>query len=192
MDELMQFFETLSEIPFEEILEGVNGIYEVVSSIVALVEVVLSGISLLLFILSAVVAAIVWLITYIVFTIPVYKLARKAGRKSTWMAWVPFLNAYFRTFVLADIAGDKELAFFKGKFKIKNRALSFWVYIGILWFGSALIAAIIAILNFIPVVGTVGGAFASLLYLLPVVATGFMKYAYLRDVLDMFKENKKS
>lgn len=142
-------------------------------------------------IITAVISFIFQFIIYVLEAFPVYKLARKTGRKCAWLAWIPVFGSYFRLYVLADIAGDKELVFF-GKFKLKNRPLSFWMYVGIDLFGSTLITAVIGILQVLPVIGQIIGALSTLLYLVPPVAKAFIEYAYLRDVLNIFKEDKKA
>ncbi len=142
-------------------------------------------------IITAVISFIFQFIIYVLEAFPVYKLARKTGRKRAWLAWVPVFGSYFRLYVLADIAGDKELVFF-GKFKLKNRPLSFWMYVGIDLFGSTLITAVIGVLQVLPVIGQIIGALSTLLYLVPAVAKAFIEYAYLRDVLNIFKEDKKA
>ncbi len=142
-------------------------------------------------IITAVISFIFQFIIYVLEAFPVYKLARKTGRKRAWLAWVPVFGSYFRLYVLADIAGDKELVFF-GKFKLKNRPLSFWMYVGIDLFGSTLITAVIGVLQVLPVIGQIIGALSTLLYLVPAVAKAFIEYAYLRDLLNIFKEDKKA
>ncbi len=172
----------------EEILEFLGLGY-------ALGEVSIAGAILIFGIITVIVSAIISFIfkfiIYVLEAFPVYKLARKTGRKRAWLAWVPVFGSYFRLYVLADIAGDKELVFF-GKFKLKNRPLSFWMYVGIDLFGSTLITAVIGVLQVLPVIGQIIGALSTLLNLVPAVAKAFIEYAYLRDVLNIFKEDKKA
>ena len=90
------------------------------------------------------------------------------------------------------MVGNKPFDLFDGKIKMQSRTMSFWCYVAIALFGSAIISAAVAILGFVPIVGQIIGLVSAILYLLPPVAVGMMQYAYIRDVLDMFKENRKS
>lgn len=138
------------------------------------------------------VALLVGLLFYIFEAFPIYKLAKKTGRKMAWLAWIPIFGVYFRTYVLADIAGDKELVIIPEKVVIKNRQTSFWIYLGISVLGPVVIGILTTILSLIPVIGWFISMFTTLLVFVPVICTAFMEYAYLRDVLDIFKEDKKA
>lgn len=143
-------------------------------------------------IISAVVSFITTLIIWLVEAFPTYKLAKKVGCNKAFLAWIPILGNYFRMYVLVTMVEDTPFELFGGKIKIENRSLSFWLYVAISYFGVALITALVSLLTVIPVIGTVIGSISSLLYLLPPVVTGLMEYVYLKDVLDLFKEDKKS
>ena len=122
---------------------------------------------------------------------PTYKLAKKVGYAHAYLAWIPIFGSYCRLFVLAGMPGDRPFEAF-GKFKMKSRGLAFWLYLAIVVFGGTLITAIIGILNVIPIIGQVIGTFTSLLYLLPWAITTVMEYVFLKDVLDLFKEDEKA
>lgn len=149
------------------------------------------------FIVSVITAFISFCIRLLVFileAIPLYKVARKMERKCAWlawMAWIPGIGSYLSTFVLTRVPGDKPLQLVK-KVKINNRLLSFWIYVGIALFGPALISVISYIFGFIPVLGQIIGIFSIFLKLIPAVAAAWMEFAYLRDVLDIFKPDKKA
>ena len=55
---------------------------------------------------------------YILQAIPLYKLAKKTGRKNAWFAWMPILSTYFQLYLLCDIAGDKPFKLFGDKINI--------------------------------------------------------------------------
>lgn len=184
MSDVSSFLEELAEL-----LSNIENVLFLGSSIASLS---ISGVMLLITIIGAIISFLVSVALYIFRSIPVYKLAKKAGRKKAWLAWIPLFHSCFRTYVLADIAGEKPVSFFNGKITIKSRGMSFLAYLGILIFGNGLITTAIGILNMIPVFGQIAGSFTTLLYLVPSVATAFLEYAYLKDALDLFKENKKS
>lgn len=180
----------------EQLSDWLRELYEVLFLGASIGSLGLSAATSTIVIIGAIIAAIVSAVTaiavYLLKAIPVYKIAKKVGCRTAWLAWMPVFPSYFRTFVLSDIAGQKPISFFDGKITVKSRVMSFWAYLGILIFGHGLVTALVGILNLIPVIGTLISPFAAILYLLPTVAAAFLEYAYLKDVLDIFKENKKS
>lgn len=123
--------------------------------------------------------------------LPLFALAKKTGRKLGWIAWIPVLGDYCRMFTLSDIPGDKEFVLF-GKLKIKSRILSFVIWAGIALFGSMVWDVVLSLLGGLFSFTGVGPMISLALSLVPDVALGFMEYVFLRDVLDMFKPDKKS
>ncbi|MBQ6823608.1 MAG: hypothetical protein IJP27_03055 [Clostridia bacterium] len=178
---------------YDEFIEVMQSIYDALFLGYGIAEMSISGIILLIAVIGAICSAVFSLIVWILEAVPVYKLAKKAGRKWAMLAWVPIFGSYFRLYVLTDIPGNQELTFFGSeKFKISSRPLSFWIYVGIKVFGTGLITALIGILNLIPIIGQIIGGISSLLYLVPAAACGIMEYAYLRDVLNLFKPDQKA
>ncbi len=135
------------------------------------------------FLIVAIPLLIIAAATYFVEAIAVYKLATKAGRKNTWLAWIPIVGHYTRTYLISDIAGDKEFSLFDGKICIKNRMNSFWIYVAI-GYGGGLISSIVGMIPFI------GVFIAPLVSFAIVVAAALMRFVYLKDMLDVFKEDK--
>ncbi len=148
----------------------------------------ITGVVLTILIIVMIVAFVLSTIVYVLSAFPLYKLAKKLDRPYAWLAWIPIVGTYFRTYVLCDLAGDKELVIIPDKIVIKDRKMSFLIYLGIVILGSAIVGTIIGILSLIPIIGW----FSYILAFAPIVCAGFMEYAYLRDVLDIFKEDKQS
>ena len=148
----------------------------------------ITGVVLTILIIVMIVAFVLSTVTYVLSAFPLYKLAKKLNRPYAWLAWIPVVGAYCRTYVLCDLAGDKELVIIPDKIVIKDRKMSFLIYLGIVILGSAIVGTIIGVLSLIPIIGW----FSYILLLAPIVCAGFMEYAYLRDVLDIFKEDKQS
>lgn len=146
------------------------------------------GIFMTFFFIIIAIALVLSVVMYIFSALPLYKLAKKLNRPYAWLAWIPVAGIYFRSYVLCDLAGDKELVIIKDKIVIKNRTTSFLIYLGIVIFGTAIITTIASILMLIPIIGWL----SFILLYIPVVCAGFMDYAYLRDALDIFKEDKQS
>ena len=139
--------------------------------------------------IGIIVGLVVAVVTWVLEAIPIYLLAKKLGREHAWLAWVPIFGAEFRLWVLSDIACEKPFTVYKEKYTIKNRANSFWLYVAIKYFGAAVISAVVGVVSaIIPLIGSV----SAVLMLLPTVACAIIEYVYLRDVLDIFKENNEA
>ena len=115
------------------------------------------------------VSIIIWVLE----AIPVYKLAIKMNRKNAWLAWVPIFGSKFRLWVLSDIAGDKPFTVFNGKFTVKSRSNSFWIYIAINYLGGAVVSAVVGVFSaIIPLFGSL----SAVLMLVPAVPCALMEY----------------
>ncbi len=177
-----------------EIEEALESIYRILGLGTGIAELGIGGIVLIGTMITALVGAVFAVVRYILEAFPVYKVAKKVGRKHAWLAWVPIFPSLFRMYVLSDIAGDKpvEIKLFGKNLKFQNRILVFFCYVGIGVFGAELLTIVLGIFSIIPIIGQIVAIFGSLFYLLPPIAEGIIEYIYLRDVLDKFKENKAS
>ena len=180
------------------LLESLEELYNFLFYGLGIAELGIAGTILVVCIIAGLVAAVfaflVSLLVFVLEAIPLFKISKKVGRSSAWLvwlSWLPIVGNYLSTYVLSDVLGNKPLKLVD-KFIIENRLLSFWIYVGINLFGSSLITAFIGMVNVIPFVGQVIGACSTLLYLLPMIATAWIEYAYLRDVLNLFKPDQKS
>lgn len=178
------------------LLDGLQELYDVFYYGMGVAELGVAGVALLVSVIVAVVSAVfgfcVSLLVFLLEAIPLYKIANKVGRKKAWLvwlSWLPVIGQYLSTYVLSDIPGNKPLVLTE-KVVIKDRLMSFWLHIGIGLFGSALITTLIGVLNLIPVLGQVAGALSAFLYLVPPIASAWIEYAYLRDVLNIFREDE--
>lgn len=131
-------------------------------------------------------------VIYLLEAIPLYKLAKKNGRKLAWLAWIPVVGAYCRLYVLADIAGEKPFSMLNDKIRIAKRPMSFLVFLGVDLFGGLLINIALSIISIIPVIGWIIGLFGSLLHLVPAVFLAIMEYRYLYDAVNVFKGDRES
>lgn len=147
------------------------------------------GISAIFAIFAAIIGGVVAIVFYILHSIPVYSLAKKVGLKNAWLAWVPIFHDYFRLYVLCEIGGNKPFVPNIGKFKIESRKMSFLAHILIKYLGGTIITTIVSIINaFLPIIGSL----SLVLGLVPAVACAIIEYVYLRDVIDIFNEDKKA
>lgn len=182
----------------ESILEALEELYEILYYGLGVAELGVAGVifigGLIASLVTAVVTALVTLLLFILEAVPLYKISKRMHRKHAWLvwlAWIPVVGPYINTYVLADVCGQKPVKLIKD-FRIESRLTAFLIFAGISLFGAAIITAIIGIVNVIPGLGQLIGAIGTLLYFVPPVAAGWIEYAFLRDVLDIFKADKKS
>ena len=180
-----------SGFDLDALIEQLEDIYEVLFLGSNIASLSISGIMMLVGLIGVLLGAILSVAIYVLEALPIYRVAKKLGRSKAWLAWIPFFGSVFRLYVLCDAAGDKPVSFF-GKVCFKSRTTSFLVYLAIVYFGTALLTVAISILSIIPIIGYLISMLGSILYLIPVVACAFFEYAYLKDVLDLFKADKKS
>lgn len=161
----------------------------IITAVAGLASLGIAGFLIMVAIIGIIVGLVVAIVTWVLEAIPIFLLAKKVGRDNAWLAWVPIFGAEFRLWVLSDIAVDKPFTVYKEKYTIKNRANSFWLYVTIKYFGAAVISSVVGVVSaIIPLIGSV----SAVLMLLPAVACAIIEYVYLRDVLDIFKENKEA
>ena len=139
---------------------------------------------------TAIVAFLIALTFYLTEAYATYKLSKKLGRSLCLLAWVPILGKYFRTLVICDMTDAPFKAL--GKINIQNRRVSFLLYLIILILGNTLITVFVAAVNVLPGMGQIISAVSTLLYLIPIVATTYMEFVYLRDAMDLFRVDRKS
>lgn len=181
-----------SEFDLDSLIEQLGDIYDVLFLGANIASLSISGIMLLLTVIGSILTALLSVGIYVFSALPVYRLSKKLGKGKAWLAWIPFFGRTFRTYVICDAAGDKPVSFFGGKIHFKSRGTSFLVYVAIAYVGSAIIATVLGILSFIPIINYISSTFGSLLLLVPAVICSFFEYVYLKDLLDLFKEDQKS
>lgn len=196
-----------------EILDGIGSVDSIFSSIAQILGFAASAISAVVGIvsvvgavISAILAFVAFVVVHILKAIPIYSLAKKTNTKYAWLVWIPFFGTYFRTYILCTMAGDKEVKIFDGHLfrpeqipepfdrvlVLKDRSLSFWIYLAVDLLGKGAISIVVALLNFIPGIGQIMGLLVAVLYAIPVIVTAVFDFIYLRDVLHIFNDNKKN
>ncbi|MCR4649834.1 MAG: hypothetical protein K5776_12235 [Lachnospiraceae bacterium] len=129
-------------------VDGITGyLYSIGGTILAAIAGLFGvGISVIVFvvpIIAAIVGVIVSIIEYLLPAIALFKMARKAGYKYPWMAFIPIVQTYLE-FVLPR----RE---FNVIFKTKNRSVMGIIAIALSYFGSAVVVA----LNAVPPLGQI-------------------------------------
>ena len=168
---------------------SLGDIADILGSVESLASLASAGIGLIIFIICAVVIFALILALYILHSVPVYKMAKKLNMNYAWLAWVPIFHDCFRLYVLSEMAGDKVFDPGFGNFKVANRRTSFLIYVIIKWLGAAIVGTVVTLISLIlPILGY----FSGILSLLPAAACAVFEYVYLRDALNLFKEDEKA
>lgn len=177
---------------FSDVSAIFNEIESIVESVFGIANAGYATAIIAIAVITAIISFIISLAVYVLEALPLSILAKKAGKTSGWIAWIPFFSSFCRLYVLMDICSPKPVTFFSPKFQIKNRPISFWLYLLIRFCGATIISVIIVLVNLVPVVGQIVGAVSSSLYLLPTFAMAVIEYFYLKDVLDLFRTDDKT
>lgn len=162
----------------------------IIALIELLIHVVSSTFGYIVLVFLAIIAFLKFLATYLITAVPLSSIAKKAGCKKRYIAWIPFFQDLFCLYLLSRIPGKDD--FQMGKLHMEERNTSFLVYLLVHFFGSALLTVLIVIINIIPYLGQIIGAFSTVLYLIPTAVLTIIEFVYLRDVLDLFKPKKKN
>ncbi len=80
-------------------------------------------------------------INYLLYRIPLYKMAKTAGMPNAGLIWIPYCAEY----VLA-VLPEGEFMLFKGFFRVKKRINVFFILLGI-QLGSGIVLSIISLFN---------------------------------------------
>lgn len=188
MNDYSSLFQQIESI-LEESSGTLTSIEGIITALSSIASVLLMGAYAGIWILAGIAALVVGIIYFIFESIPVYTLAKRAGYKYAWLAWMPFFHDYCRIFVLCEAAGNKPFVPNLGKFKIENRKMSFLAHILIKYFGGAIIGSVVSILSLVlPGIGSL----STILVLVPGIACAIIEYVYLRDLIDIYKEDKKA
>lgn len=185
---------------FDSLIDLLEQLYELLFYITAALDLTMPLMTFSGFLIAALVAAIVSFVVSVIFyvleAVPVYAVAKKCGRKSALLAWVPIFGDHFRTYVIADIAADKPFTLFNGKLTFKSRKSVYWVRLLVSVFGTALVSAVTMLLqtvaSIVPVAGWTLALILTALPLLPSIFCAFVDYVFLRDVLDMYNQDEKA
>ena len=116
------------------------------------------------------------------------KLAEKLGVNGSY-AWIPVFQQGITMYTIYQMTGKKRLVIFD-KYVISNGGIAVVLWIFIHYFGLEAIQLAAGQLAWVPIVGILMLTVGNLLLLVPLVAEGILEYAYVRDVLDLFDEDK--
>ncbi len=145
----------------------------------------------LFFILVLIAILILWFVLHIIKAIPVFVLCKRAGKKNAWLAFIPLplstVEDAIKLYLMSTLTNTQELRFFS-RYKVSNKTNAFWIWFGIgtvgywlwnlLWFCIGALSGGIAL----PI--------SLLLGVIPCFAVGIFEYAFLRDVLNVYKSDK--
>ena len=131
------------------------------------------------------------MLKYLALAIPLFVVARHAKSKFAWLAWIPIFQDLFAVLVMWKASGKESFELFKGKFRIKNSIWMMLTYVLFDFCGDTIVWILIVIVNMIPGLGQLAGLIIWLLGYLPKFVMAMITYVYMRDLLDVFKPDKK-
>jgi hypothetical protein len=117
---------------------------------------------------------------YILQSIGLYKMAKKLGYDSPWLAWIPFVNLYIM-FILPKHSFEPLVI----KQEIMNRGNAFWIYMGVT-FGTNIVINIFSAMSEIPVIGILCSLMSVILSLGMIFSMIIFQYPLYRDLLELF------
>lgn len=132
-----------------QISQDLSSASSILDSLVGLGAVGLSGAALIITIVTSIISLLITVGYYLLQSIPLFIMARKAGCKNAWMAFFPYTND-FLTFTLPA----REFNIFN-IIKTKRRDVMALIYLALLIAGSLILSIITGIVALIPVLNTV-------------------------------------
>jgi len=165
------------EFAFEEMFESISSHEEVL---------IIFIIAMAIFVA---IMAIIGIALYIFNGVVITALSKKIGYKYGYLAWIPFIHGFTTLWVLMDMAGDKPFSLFGGKITLKNRRTPFFILLGVSLV-MPIFGFIIGLISAIPLIGKIIYIFGMLFIYAVAYSTQCISYVYLRDVGELFKEDK--
>lgn len=132
-----------------QISQDLSSASSILDSLVGLGAVGLSGAALIITIVTSIISLLITVGYYLLQSIPLFIMARKAGCKNAWMAFFPYTND-FLTFTLPA----REFNIFN-IIKTKRRDVMALIYLALLIAGSLILSIITGIAALIPVLNAV-------------------------------------
>ena len=132
-----------------QISQDLSSASSILDSLVGLGAVGLSGAALIITIVTSIISLLITVGYYLLQSIPLFIMARKAGCKNAWMAFFPYTND-FLTFTLPA----REFNIFN-IIKTKRRDVMALIYLALLIAGSLILSIITGIAAIIPVLNTI-------------------------------------
>lgn len=135
---------------------------------------------MLVFIIILLGVAILFAIAaYVLQSLALYKMAKKMGHESPWLAWIPYANTY-----LMFVLPEKPYSVLAIN-TVMERSTAFMVWLG-LSVGSGVITTI---LSFIPLIGTMIASFVPLLIRIALI---FILYPMYKDLFSLFVDDSQA
>ena len=130
--------------------------------------------------------------TYLLTAISLFNMAKSAGHKYAWMAWVPVCNTY----LIVMLPGG-EFSLFPGFIKFKKRLYAFLTYLlaPVALMILEFVIIILASLFMITGIGAIVSIFLIILFYILVfammIAFTFFGWRFYKDLFDTFNPEKK-
>lgn len=135
----------------EQISQDLSSIDGILASLFGIGSLAFTGVSAVVMLISAIFSLLVTVAWYLLQSIPLFMMARRAGFKHAWMAFFPYTND-FLTFVLPI----RQFNIFNW-IKSERRDTMALIYLGLVVFGGSALTILTPIITAIPVIGTIIG-----------------------------------
>lgn len=138
-----------------------------------------AGVALIICIISLVIC----LVFHIVRSIPLYILAKKAGRPYPWLAFIPIAQNY----TFATI-GEGPVAVPLIKKSIASRSAAFWIYIAVTFAPSIIVSIVSVIISLIPILGFIlSFALSGFVSIAVAIISALFYYAFIQDIFTLYQ-----
>lgn len=164
-----------------QISQDLDSLASILKSIFQIGSLTVAGVGVIIAVVGAIISFVFAVAYYLLQAIPLYKMAKKAGHKNAWMAFIPYAND-FLTFVLPH----REFNLFNW-IKTDRRDLAALAYLVLTLFGSIISAILTLILSYVPVIGPMASTVVSLAV---TFAIWVLRWRMYYDLLMTFGQEK--
>jgi hypothetical protein len=158
-------------------------------TIIYLISIVVGVILALIFCIPVFIA---YALKYILEGIALNQMAKLRPAKNLWLNWIPYAVEYAcKNYIFAQMSNEDSFRLFGGRLTFKNKLVPFWIYLGV--YATVMLTSFVSILiSWIPILGFVVLAFYLLVVLIGMPILGFIEFVYLRDLLNVYKPDRKA
>ncbi len=167
----------MENLDLQQLSSDVSSIEEIIYALFGIGTLAFSGIGALISIIVSILGFLGTVAYYLLQSIPLFIMARKAGYKHAWMAFFPYTNDYL-TFILPI----REFNIFNW-IKTKRRDIMALIYLCMILIGSGVVGFIATCTAGIPIVGPFIATFGGTILL---IAINLFKWRMYYDLLVTF------
>lgn len=167
----------MENLDLQQLSSDVSSIEDILYSLLGIGTLAVTGAGAIISLIIGIVGILGTIAHYLLQSIPLFIMARKAGYKHAWMAFFPYTNDYL-TFILPI----REFNIFNW-IKTERRDMMALIYLGMILIGSGVVGFVAVITAGIPVIGPLISTFGgTILY----IAILLFKWRMYYDLLMTF------